>query len=78
MVLLYLIGFREASQVVVVVKNLPANAGDTRNMDLIPGLGRSLGVGNGNLLQYSCLNNSVDSWWAIVHVATNHQTWLSD
>ena len=49
-----------------MVKNLPANAGDT---DLIPGLGRSPGVGNNNLLQYSCLKNSMDrgAWWAIVH-----------
>ena len=62
----------------VVVKNPPASAGIAGDIGLIPGLGRSLGVGNGNLLQYSCLNNSVDSWWAIVHVATNHQTWLSD
>ena len=37
-----------------VVKNLSANAGDTRDTDLIPGLGRSPGKGNGNLLQYSC------------------------
>ena len=41
----------------VVVKNPPANAGD---MDLIPGSGRSPGVGNGNPLQYSCLENSMD------------------
>ena len=40
-----------------VVKNLPANAGD---MGLIPGLGRSLGEGNGNPLQYSCLENLMD------------------
>ena len=40
-----------------VVKNLPANAGDT---GLVPGSGRSPGVGNGNLLQYSCLENSMD------------------
>ena len=40
-----------------VVKNLPASAGDK---GLIPGLGRSLGEGNGNLLQYSCLGNPVD------------------
>ena len=48
-----------------VVKNLPANAGDTGEAGLIPGLGRSLGVGNGNLLQYSCLGNPMDrgSWW---------------
>ena len=44
-----------ASQVVLVVKNPPANAGDLRDAGLIPGSGRSLGVGNGNPLQYSCL-----------------------
>ena len=41
-----------------MVKNLPANAGDTRDAGLIPGLGRSPGEGNGNLLQYSCLGES--------------------
>ena len=46
------------SQVVLVVKNLPAKAGDTRDAGLIPGLGRSPGEGNGNLLQYSCLGES--------------------
>ena len=46
-----------SSQVVLVVKNPPANAGDTRDSGLIPGSGRSPGVGNGNLLQYSCLEN---------------------
>ena len=40
-----------------VVKNLPANAGDR---GLIPGSGRSAGIGNGNPLQYSCLGNSMD------------------
>ena len=52
-----------------VVKNLPANAGD---MDLIPGLGRSPGEGNGNLLQYFCLGNSMDrgAWQATVHRVT--------
>ena len=47
-----------------VVKNLPANAGDEGS---IPGSGRSLGVGNGNPLQYSCLENSMDrgTWWII-------------
>ena len=51
---------------VLVVKNLPANAGDTGS---IPGLGRSSGEGNGNPLQYSCLRNPMDRgvWWAIVH-----------
>ena len=59
-----------------VVKNLPANAGDTRDMGLIPGSERSLGVGNGNLLQYSCLENSMDrgAWWATVHGAAKSQT----
>ena len=42
------------------VKNLPANAGDTRDMGSIPGSGRSPGGGNGNLLQYSCLKNPMD------------------
>ena len=44
-----------ASQVVLMVKNLPANAGDVRDAGLIPGLGRSPGAGHGNPLQYSCL-----------------------
>ena len=42
------------------VKNLPANAGDERDVGLIPGLGRSPGEGNGNPFQYSCLENSMD------------------
>ena len=52
-----------------VVKNLQANAGDVRDVDSIPGLGRSPGGGNGIPLQYSCLKNPVDrgTWWAIVH-----------
>ena len=51
-----------------VVKNLPANAGDTEDVGSIPGWGRFRGVGNSNLLQYSYLGNSVDraSWWATV------------
>ena len=50
----------------LVVRNLPANAGD---VGLIPGLGRSPRDGNGNPLQYSCLGNPVDrgAWWATVH-----------
>ena len=47
-------------QVAVVVKNLLANAGDLRDMNLIPVLGRSPGGGNGNPLQYSCLENPMD------------------
>ena len=52
-----------------MVKNLPACAGDTRDVGLIPGLGRSPGVGEGNLLQYSCLKNPLDrgAWQATVH-----------
>ena len=48
-----------ASQVALVVKNPTANAGDTRDMGSIPGSGRSPGEGNGNPLQYSCLENSM-------------------
>jgi len=43
-----------------VVKNLPANAGDARDTGSIPESGRSPGVGNGNPLQYSCLENPMD------------------
>ena len=55
-----------SSQVALVVKKSPANTGDARNTDSIRGLGRSLGVGNGNPLQYSYLENSMDRgvWWA--------------
>ena len=58
-----------ASQVVLEVKNLPANEGDIRDMDLIPGSGRPPGRGNGNPLQYSCLENSwtEDPWQVTVH-----------
>ena len=49
-----------ASQVVLVVKNPPANVGDIRDAGSIPGLGRSPGEGNGNPLQYSCLENLMD------------------
>ena len=51
-----------------VVKNLPANAGDARDMGSVPGSGRCPGVGNGNPLQYSCLENFMDReiWQAIV------------
>ena len=49
-----------ASQVALVVKNLPANAGDVRDLGPIPGWGRSPGVGNSTLFQYSRLENSMD------------------
>ena len=49
-----------ASQVALVIKNPPANAGDIRDSGLIPGLGRSPGGGQGIPLQYSCLENPMD------------------
>ena len=51
-----------------MVRNPPANAGDVREAGSIPALGRSPGGGNGNALQYSCLENSMDrgAWWAVV------------
>ena len=54
------------------VKNLPANAGDVRDTDLIPGSGRSPGEGNCNPLQYSCLDNPMDrgTWQATVDKVT--------
>ena len=60
---------------VLVVKNPPANAGDTGS---IPGLGRPPGGGNGNPLQYSCLENPMDrgAWWATVHGVSMSQTRL--
>ena len=65
---------------VLVVKNPPANAGDARNAGSIPGLGRSPGVGNGNPLLYSCLENSLgrEAMSATVHGATKSQTSLSN
>uniref|UniRef100_A0AC11EA65 Uncharacterized protein n=1 Tax=Ovis aries TaxID=9940 RepID=A0AC11EA65_SHEEP len=57
------------NRVVLVVNNLPANAGNTRDMGLILGLERSPRGGHGNPLQYSCLENPMDrgAWWATVH-----------
>ena len=68
------------SQVALVVKNLPANAGDVRDLVLIPGSGRFPGGGHGNPLQYSCLENPMnrEAWQATVHGVTNSQTQLSD
>ena len=61
--------FKGACQVALVVKNLPANAGDVREVGSIPGFGRSPGGGHGHPLQYSCLENPVDrvTWQATVH-----------
>ena len=64
------------SMVVLVVKNPPANAGDAGDVDSVPGLGRSPGEGDGNLLQYSCLEKSMnrEAWWATVHGITKSRT----
>ena len=58
--LLYIYILCGASQVVLVVKDLPDNARDIRDPGSIPGLGKSLGGGNSNPLQYSCLENPMD------------------
>ena len=60
------------SQVELVVKNLPTDAGNVRDEGLIPGSGRSPGGGHDNPLQYSCLESSMDrgAWWATVHGVT--------
>ena len=60
------------SLVALVVKTLPANAGDLRDVGLIPGLERSPGEENGNPLQYSCLENPMErgAWQATIHMVT--------
>ena len=65
---------------VLVVKNLPANAGDVRDVGLILDCGRSPGGGYGNPLQYSCLGNPMDreTRWATVHGVAEGRTRLSD
>ena len=65
-----------ASQVVLEVKNLSTNIGDSRDTGSIPGLRRSPIGGPGNPLQYSCLENPMDrgAWWAIVHGVEKNQT----
>ena len=61
---------------VLGVKNSPANSGDAREVGSVPGWGRSSGGGNGNLLQYSCLENFMDrgAWQDIVHGVTSDMT----
>ena len=64
-----------ASQVVLVVKNPPANAGDVRNVSSTPGLGRSPGGGHGNPLQYSCLQNPMDRGaWLVQSIGSHSRT----
>ena len=67
-----------ASQKALAIKNLPANVGDVRDVDSIPGLGRSPGGGYDNPLQYSCLENLTDrgAWRAMVHRFAKSQTQL--
>ena len=69
---LYFLGFLDDA----VVKNPPANAGDARDVGSIPGLGRSPGEGNGNPLQYFCLEIPMDrgAWWTTVHEVT--KSWI--
>ena len=66
------------SQMVLVVKNLPAKAGDVRDVDSVPGLGRSPGGGHGNPLQNPCPENPMDrgAWRATAHGVAKNQTWL--
>ena len=67
-----LLGFPRGS----VVKNLPANRGDIRDVGSVPGSGRSPGGGHGNPLQFSCLGNPMDrgAWRAIIHGVTESRT----
>ena len=71
----YLRGFPDGS----VVKNLPANSGAAGDLGSISQSGRLPGVGNGNLLQSSCMDNPRDrgAWWAAVHGVANSWTGLS-
>ena len=68
----------QASQVALMVKNLPVNAGDVRDAGSIPGSGRSPRGGHSNPLQYSCLENPTyrGAWWATLHGVAKSWTWL--
>ena len=74
-----MLGLR-ASQVVLVIKNTPANAEDVRDSCLIPGWGRSLGGSHGNPLQHSCLENPMErgAWHTTVPGVTKNWTRLRD
>ena len=67
-----------ASPLVLVVKKHPANEGDVRDVGSVPGSGRSPGEGEGNPLQYSCLEKTMDrgAWWAAVHGVTKSRARL--
>ena len=73
------INIKWASQVVLVIKNLPVNAGDIRDVFHL-WMGRSPGGRHGNPLQYSCLETPMDrgAWQATVHRVPKSQTWHSD
>ena len=68
--------FGERVRDILQIKNLPANAGDIRDVGSISELGRSPGEGNSNPLQYSCLENPMDigAWRAIVYGVTQSRT----
>ena len=70
------LGVRQGFPGGAVVKSLPANAGDARDVGSILESGKSPGVRNGNLLQYSCLENPMGrgTWWATVHGVTESNT----
>ena len=59
-----------------MVKNLPASAGDVRDVGSVPGSGRCPGGGNGNPLHYSYLEDPMDrgAWWAIVHMVSKSRS----
>ena len=69
-----------ASEVTLLVENLPANTGVVRDTGSIPGSERSLGGRHGNLLQYSCLENLMDggAWQATIHGVAQSQTRLKE
>ena len=77
-IILYIYVYTRASQVVLVVKNVPTNARYVRDVGLIPGSERSPGegMGHGTPLQYSCLENPMDrgAWWATVHGVAESDT----
>ena len=71
---------RSALHLIRLYRVVIAHVGDTGDVGFIPGLGRSVGEGNGYPLQYSCLENSMDrgGWWATGHGVAKSQTQLSD
>ena len=73
-------GFVQASQLALAAQSPPASVGGTRDLGLIPGVGRSPGVGSGNLLQHACLENSTHrgAWQATVYGVAKNCTHLGD